>query len=147
MDKPNYQDVELILRFYELRREKELRKARKWFDTTNFFNKVKYEEFKKKLLSGCKEDRYIRMVAGYWNMVATIVNSGLVNEELFFKTNSEDIKVWKKIEPFIEKIRKDLGASYYRDLQNLVERHLVFFAHNDGKEIAQGYANFLSKKK
>lgn len=147
MDKPNYQDVELILKFYELRREKELRKARKWFDITNFFNKVKYAKFKKKLLSGCKEDRYIRMVAGYWNMVATIVNSGLINEELFFKTNSEDIKVWKKIEPFIEEIRKDLGASYYRDLQNLVERHLVFIAHNDGKEIAQGYANFLSKKK
>ena len=52
MLKPTYQDVDLILRLYDLRRENELRRARMWFDTTKLFNAVTYEQFKKKLLSG-----------------------------------------------------------------------------------------------
>jgi len=82
-----YDEVNLMLRLYDLRREPRLRQARAWF--TDNFHPTSPEDMIEKYPQGSEENTYIRMVISYWEMVASIVNRGLINDELFFESNGE----------------------------------------------------------
>jgi len=90
-----YDEVNLMLRLYELRREPRLREARAWF--VEHFHAGTPEEVMQKYPQGSQENTYIRMVISYWDMVASIVNRGMINDELFFESNGlrKPASVWK----------------------------------------------------
>jgi len=50
---------------------------------------------------GSEENTYIRMVISYWEMVASIVNRGLINDELFFESNGEIWVVWDRMRTIV----------------------------------------------
>ena len=50
-----------------------------------------------KFPQGGEENTYIRMVISYWDMVASIVNRGLIDDELFFESNGEIWVVWDRM--------------------------------------------------
>ena len=81
--KPTHADAELLLRLYEIRRDPELRIARKWFLTE--FQPRPWDEMKSTYLSHTDEDRWFRMTFSYWEMVGTLVNRGVLHYELFFE--------------------------------------------------------------
>ncbi len=80
-----YEEVNLMLRLYDMRREARLRQARAWF--VENFHPESPEEMVQRYPQGSEENTYIRMVISYWDMVAGIVNRGLINDELFFDSN------------------------------------------------------------
>ena len=41
----------------------------------------------------------MRMVGSYWEMVANIVNRGLIDEEFFFQNSGEQWFVWERLSP------------------------------------------------
>jgi hypothetical protein len=41
------------------------------------------------------------MVISYWEMVASIVNRGLINDELFFESNGEIWVVWDRMRTIV----------------------------------------------
>ena len=43
----------------------------------------------------------MRMVLGYWEMVASIVNRGLVDEEMFFESTGEHWVAWEQAKPAV----------------------------------------------
>src|SRR5260370_11775735 len=43
----------------------------------------------------------MRMVLGYWEMVASIVNRGLIDEEFFFESNGEQWAVFEQVKPVL----------------------------------------------
>jgi hypothetical protein len=90
-----YEEVNLMLRLYDMRREPRLRQARSWF--IDHFNPGSPEEMIQKYPAGSEEYTNIRMVLSYWDMVASIVNRGLINDELFFENNGEIWVVWDRI--------------------------------------------------
>ena len=90
-----YDEVNLMLRLYELRREQKLRQARSWY--LDHFHLDSPDEMMEKYKAGSDEYSYIRMVLSYWEMVASIVNRGLINDELFFESNGEMWVVWDRI--------------------------------------------------
>jgi hypothetical protein len=93
------EQVNLMLRLYEDRREPRLREARDWF-SANFH--VKNEEDMMRVCPlGSKENAYMRMVLTYWEMVASIVNRGLIDEDLFFENSGEQWAVWQQVKPVI----------------------------------------------
>src|SRR5713226_7219929 len=93
------EQVHLMLRLYEERREPRLREAREWF-SANFH--VKNEGETMGLCPpGSKENAYVRMVLGYWEMVASIVNRGLIDEEFFFESNGEQWAVFEQVKPVL----------------------------------------------
>lgn len=47
------------------------------------------------------------MVASYWEMAASMLNHGLINEDLFFENNGELWAVWMKIEPIVAEFRAE----------------------------------------
>ena len=99
MGEVTHEQVNLMLHLYELRREAKLREAREWF-STNFHVKTA-EDVMSLCPPGSKENAYMRMVAGYWEMVAGIVNRGLVDEDLFFESTGEQWGVWEQMKPVI----------------------------------------------
>src|ERR1039458_3640280 len=89
-----YDDANLILRIYELRREEKLRKAREWFSAN--FHAASLEDMQRIVPPGSQENAYFRMVVSYWEMVAALVTSGVLNQDLFFQTNGELLFVDRK---------------------------------------------------
>ena len=115
------QDVANILKLYELRREEGIRRARKWYFTE--FNPQSAEDLAKVFGSGHDGSAYYRMITSYWDMAASLVNNGGIDEKMFLDANGEHIGVFSKIEPFIEQVRQTLGMpDYLRHLETLVRK-------------------------
>ena len=109
-----YDDANLLLRLYELRREESMRKARQWFFT---FSAKSLEEVQKSAPMGSQENAYFRMVTSYWDMAAAFVVKGVLNEDLFLETSGEALFVWEKVRTLVPAIREFNGMPTY--LSNL----------------------------
>ncbi len=65
----------------------------------------------------------MRMVAGYWEMVAGIVNRGLIDEDLFFETTGEQWGVWQQLKPAAGDFRKIFSnPKFLGNLEELCKR-------------------------
>jgi hypothetical protein len=124
MRKPTHADAELLLHLYEVRREPELRQARKWMLTE--FRAQTWEEIKARYLSHSDEDRWFRMTTSYWEMVGTLVNRGVLQAELFFDHTGEDIVTWERCKPWIAGARADIRPTYLYQWERLVAEHQAF---------------------
>ncbi len=96
---PDHHDAELLLRLYELRREERLRKARAWF--IREFQAEPPEELSKRYPWGSEENTSFRMTVSYWDMAASLLNHGLISEDLFFENTRELLVVWQKLKPAV----------------------------------------------
>jgi hypothetical protein len=99
MGEVTHEQVNLMLRLYDMRREPRLREAREWFLTN--FNATTAEEMMKLCPPGSQENAFMRMVVSYWEMVAGIVNRGLIDEDFFFENTGEQWGVWERLKPII----------------------------------------------
>src|SRR4026209_1671154 len=99
-----HEDAKLLLRLYDLRREKKLRRARDFVGRDLKFKDFK--DFQNSYPDGSKEGLFIGMVLGYWDMACTLVAKGLIAEDLFNSTNYEHLGAWQKLQPVIEAWRK-----------------------------------------
>jgi hypothetical protein len=99
-----YDDVNLILRLYELRREDKMRCARDWF-FRNYKGVTNMASHTQLCAPGSEEDSYVRMLVSYWEMVASFITSGVLNRELFFESGREMLLVWLRIEKMTGEFR------------------------------------------
>jgi hypothetical protein len=98
-----YDDANLILRLYDMRREERLRQARAWFSAN--FKAKNGEDVNKLCPPGSEENASYRMVVTYWEMVASFVTSGVLNQELFFQSGREILFVWIRITDLVPGMR------------------------------------------
>ena len=99
-----YDDANLILKLYDLRREDKLREARKWFGGIPPFRNR--EHWLEVCPPGYDTNAYYRMVTTYWEMAATFVVSGVLNAELFYRANNMELLfVWEKIKNVVPEVR------------------------------------------
>ena len=114
---PTYEDAQLVLKLYELRREEKLRAAREWF-TGKFFPQTAEDVT---ALTGT-ENAYYRMVTTYWEMAASFVARGVVNADLFLDSGGEMILVWAKLAEFVPQLRKNLGSeNLLKNVEHVIE--------------------------
>jgi hypothetical protein len=115
------QDALVILKLYELRSETLMRAARAWFFST--FAPKSGKEIVALLLSGEQQSAYYRMVASHWEVAASLVNNGAIDEKLFQEANTEHVVVFAKLQPFLAEIRETIGEpDYLSQLERLVMR-------------------------
>jgi hypothetical protein len=115
------QDVGSVLKLYELRRDEEMRRARKWYFTE--FNPTSAGDIVKLMLGGMQSSAYYRMVTSYWDMAASLVNNGGIDEKLFLEANTEHLGVFARLEPYIAEVRATFGEpDYLAHLERLVLR-------------------------
>jgi hypothetical protein len=99
MSGATHEQVNLMLKLYELRREPKLRAAREWMGQN--FQVQNLDDVMQVCPPGSQENAFMRMTLGYWDMVAGIVNRGLVDEEMFFETTGELWNTWEQVKPVI----------------------------------------------
>ena len=113
------EEANLILKLYELRREDVMRKARNWFLME--FNPGSVQEIMDALMS--ERSAYYRMVISYWDMAASFVNHGAIDEEMFNEANGEQTVVFAKVEPFLAELRTRFDSpQMLANLEKLVMR-------------------------
>jgi hypothetical protein len=117
------QDADLILKLYELRREKTMRKARSYV-IVQFFpqnvDEIKAIFFDRK---HPEYNAYLRQTATYWDMAAALVNHGAVDRDLFLETNGELFAVWAKFSDHLIGLREFLGPQFLANVEKLVNSH------------------------
>lgn len=122
--KPSTADAQLILQLYDLRREPEMRKARHWWMTEFWPNNA--DDFMRVAQAmGTQENNWLRQVGGYWNMAATFVLQGALNEQLFLRpaVSGEMFFIFAKIHPFIKDLREKLGdPEGFGDIEKVITK-------------------------
>lgn len=113
-------DAELVLRLYDFRREAEMRKARNWY--VEEFWPLSFSDVEKIMGNfGSPQNRWMRQLASYWEMAASLVVHGALSEALFFDTCGEAWFFYTKLRPYVAQMRASYFPDYLNHLQQLVE--------------------------
>ena len=116
-----YEDANLILRLYELRREEKLREARQWFAAE--FRPQTLDDVKAVLMPDHPHNTAFRMVISYWDMAASLAVRGPLDAELLLESAGELIGVWALVEPFIAELRQLVQLpEFLRNLEEVIQR-------------------------
>src|SRR5262249_49465317 len=124
-----YEDVNLILRLYEQRREEKMREARQWFAA--MFKAKTIEEFHRTCPQGSGPNSYFRMVTTYWEMVASFITAGVLNEELFFQSGTELLMTWEKVKDLAPQMREARkNQLLWKNLETVAKRLAEYLNQN-----------------
>ncbi len=97
-----YDQANLLLKLYDIRREGKLREARDWY--VRNFRPASVDDVYKTM--GGPESGSLRMVISYWDMCANMVNRGLIDEEFFFENTGEQWVIWERLKAFVPTMRE-----------------------------------------
>jgi len=101
---PTHEQAQLHLQVYDLRREARLRQARDWVQQ-NFVAETIEDAFRI-APPGTEHGAFVGMVFGYWEQACSLLNYGLLHEELFFETSGEFFGVWEALKPVVPQFRE-----------------------------------------
>jgi len=124
MERPaTYDDVNLVLRLYELRREPKMREARDWFIKS--FKATTREEFEALCPQGSEQNAYFRMVVSYWDMAASFITNGVLHEEIFFESGNELLFVWERIRDMVPAWRELMNnPSIMKNIETVAKKYI-----------------------
>jgi hypothetical protein len=107
--KPTRADAKLVLKLYDLRREAEIRKARSWW-LVDFWPETADDVLKVAQAMGTKENAWFRQVIGYWELAASLVLHGTVNDTLFLEpaSSGEMLLIFGKLHPVLQTVREKM---------------------------------------
>jgi hypothetical protein len=124
---PDNYDAELLLRLYDLRREAKLRQGRDWF--IREFQAKSFDDYVTQAPPGSENSALFRMTVSYWDMAASLVNHGLIKEDLFFENSGEFWVVWDKVRSWAPAIReKNKNPTTWKNLETLAQRYEEWMA-------------------
>jgi hypothetical protein len=125
--KATAEDANIIMKLYQLRREPEMRKARHWYAG---WWPASADEILQVINSfGTQENAWFRQVNGYWDMAASFVLRGVLNEELFFDSGGEMWFTLAKLQPFLKEVRQQANIP-----QGFLRVEMVATRTKDGRE-------------
>ena len=129
---PTFDDVNLILKLYDIRREKRMREARHWF--VSAFKVKTLEELQALCPAGTEQNASYRMVTTHWEMVASFITTGVLNAELFFQSGRELLLCWERMRDVVPAIRSaNKNPLELRNLELAAERYIEWWnAHAPG---------------
>jgi hypothetical protein len=140
--KATYEDTQLILRLYELRREEKMREARDWLTLKFFPDKV--EDVLEIFSPGHPHNAHFRMVVSYWDMAASFAVRGPLDAELFLQSSGELMVVWSKLEKYIPQIREAYTLpEYLSNIEEIIKQ--VEWAPNRVKWLQERFATIRAQ--
>lgn len=138
MSQATYDDANLILKLYELRREEKMRAARNWF-VANFKCKT-MAEMQALCPPGSEANAYFRQCVSYWDMAGSFVNAGVLNADLFFANTREILLVWERLRPVIAEIRAAFkDPQYLANLEKAGNACAEWVAKQSGEEAYKAF--------
>jgi|SRR5579862_1186748 len=120
--KPTHEQAQLHLQVYEMRREPKLRQARDWFFKNYIVESL--DDGMRLAAPGTETGAYVGMVLGYWEQACALLNSGLLNDELFFKTSGEFFGIWERCKAIAPETRKKFAYPLWlAEMENAAKRY------------------------
>jgi hypothetical protein len=126
---PDYQDADIILRLYEMRREAIMRESRK--SITMEWWPRNYDEVLAITKPEHPMNAAFRQMATYWEMVYSLAKHGIVNADFLMETSGEGLFLYAKIAPHLEQLRKDYFPMVFQNAEWIAtnsERGKMVFA-------------------
>ena len=120
--KPTAADAQLVLQLYDLRREAEIRKARKWW-LVDFWPNTPDDFLKVASALGTQENAWFRQVAGYWDMASALVIHGTIHPDVFLEggVSGEMFFIFAKIQPMLKELRQKMQSpGLFRNVENVI---------------------------
>ncbi len=119
-------NAQLLFQIYDLRREERMRRARGWLISSFWAENL--EEFGMLCPPGSDENAYYRMVTSYWEMAASVINRGMLDEELYFENNAEGLLVWLRVKGVTQQMRAGgKNPLLLRNLETVSDKHVKWF--------------------
>lgn len=111
--------AELILKLYDLRREDQMRAARVWI--ISFFPES-FDDVMRAVVDESSSAKF-RMITTYWDMAASLVNRGAIDEEMFLDSAGEAWVVFSKVQPHLSEYREAIrNPGFMKQLEDLLMR-------------------------
>ena len=107
MSEATFEQANLQLKLYDLRREPRLREAREWF--SDHFHPQTLDDVMKICPPGSRENAHMRQLLSYWEMVGSMSNRGLLDEDLFFENANEEWAAFQQVKPVLAAWREMFG--------------------------------------
>jgi hypothetical protein len=124
---PDNFDAELLLRLYDLRREAKLRQGREWL--IREFQAKSFDDYLAQAPVGSEKSAFFRMTVTYWDMAASLVNHGLINEDLFFENTGEFWIIWEKVRNVAPTLRgNNKNPMTWKNLETLATKYEEWMA-------------------
>jgi hypothetical protein len=121
MRDPNMDDATLALTLYDLRRERELRKARNLIG--DVLDGADWETLDAVMQYGHKRNAHFRQATSYWEMCASFVNRGIFHPDIYLDTCGEGLYAFSVFKPWIARIREDGRPRFLMQTERVVNEH------------------------
>ena len=124
---PSYDDAKLILKLYDLRREPRLREARKFIATMPAFQSR--QDLVDLCPPGSDNNAFFRMVAGYWDMAAGMVVTGVLSRELFYRSSNQELLLfWEKVRHAVPELRETAKNPFaWSQIEDVATGYIAFY--------------------
>ncbi len=109
--KPTYEQAQLHIQIFEMRREARLRQARDWFFRNYYADTM--DEAMRIAAPGTETGAFVMMVFSYWEQACAFLNYGLLHEDLFFETSGEFFAVWQRVKPTLQEGRERFASKQF----------------------------------
>jgi len=115
---PTYQDADLVLRLYEMRREAVMRQSRDAIMAK--FWPASYEDFINVTKFDNPLNAAFRQVSSYWEMAYGMAARGILNGDYLAENGGEGMFLFAKIEPFLAQFRKEGSPVAFKNAEWIV---------------------------
>jgi len=133
--KPTYEQAQLHLQVYEMRREPRLRQARDWFFKNYAVENL--DDVMRIATPGTENGAFAMMVLTYWDQACALLNYGLLHDGLFFQTSGEFFGVWEMVKPVLPQLREKFSNKIFlANLEKAAERYEAWIETNAPGHIA-----------
>ena len=122
--KPSFQDADIVLRLYELRREVVMRESRDMLNQK--FLPKNFDDVKEVMTNFTNPlNRPFRQVSTYWEMAYGMARHEIVVADYLAETSAEGFLLFVKIAPYLEQIRKEISSTAFTNTEWLANNSAV----------------------
>jgi hypothetical protein len=113
-DFPDHHDADLVIRFYEMRREPLTRDARKAMAT---FVPTSWDDIVALLKPDHPHNAAFRQMSGYWEMVYGMARHGIAHAEFLMENNGEGMFFYSRFQPYLAQLRESSSPRIFTNCE------------------------------
>lgn len=123
-ERADYQDADIVLKMYDLRRETVMRDSREAI--LRDFLPRSYEEFKT-ITSTFQHplNRAFRQVSSYWEMCYGFAKHGIVNADFLAESGGEGFFFYARLASYVEKFRAEGSPTAFQNTEWMINNSKV----------------------
>lgn len=112
---PTYNDADLVLRLYELRRDPVLRESRA--SMVAKFWPSSFEELMQVTKADHPLNAAYRQTTSYWELAYSIARYGIVNPDFLMESGGEGLLIFARVHPYLDQLRATFSPRSFRNAE------------------------------